>query len=143
MPDGVWVTDDADGKVRRIDPPTGAVVVTVDIGGAPSWFADDGDSHLVIAQRMAGIVVALDPTTGTKGVPIAGWSQPLDGTVFAGMAWIPEGTGRRVGVLDLAVAGNPVRYALPGATNPFVAEPAFGDVWVLDFGGTTIWRIRP
>ena len=33
-------------------------------------------------------------------------------------------------------------YALPGAINPFVAEPAFGDVRVLDFGATTIWRVR-
>ncbi len=143
MPDGIWVSDDIDGMVRRIDPATDKVVATADIDGTPSWFADDGASNLVIAERGAGKVVALDPTTGTQGSPVAGWNEPLDGTVLGGAAWIPEGSGRRLGVLDLAAEGDVIRYTLPGAINPFVAEPGFGDVWVLDFGGTTIWRIRP
>ena len=144
LPEGVWVSDDSDGKVRRIDPKTNTVVATVDVGGAPSWFADDGLANLVVAQRGAGKVIALDPMTGAGGTPIGGWNVPLDGTVVQGKAWIPEGGGRRVGVVGLAAGGaEPVRYALPGALNPFVAEPGFGDVWVLDFGATTIWRIRP
>lgn len=142
MPAGVWVSDDSDGKVRRIDPATNEVAASMDVGGAPSWFADDGGSNLVIAQRGGGKVVVLDPATGAKGTPMAGWLDPLDGTVLGGQAWIPEGAGRRVGVLDLDAGTEPVRYALPGAVNPFVAEPGFGDVWVLDYGGSTIWRIR-
>jgi YVTN family beta-propeller protein len=143
MPDGVWVSDDVDGKVRRIDAATNAVVATADIGGAPSWFADDGASNLVVAERGGGKVVSLDPATGVAGAPIAGWNEPLDGTVFQGTAWIPEGSGRRVGVFEVGGTGaEVVRYGLPGAVSPFVAEPGFGDVWVLDFGGTTIWRIR-
>jgi YVTN family beta-propeller protein len=143
MPDGVWVSDDTDGKVRRIDPAKNVVVTTADVGGAPSWFADDGARNLVVAQRGASKVVPLDPKTGAQGAPVPGWNEPLDGTVFQDKAWIPEGGGRRVGVVDLAAAGaDPVRYALPGAVNPFVAEPGFGNVWVLDFGATTIWRIR-
>ena len=142
MDDGVWVSDDIDGKVRRIDPATDEVAATADVGGVPSWFADDGGSTLLVAQRVAGKVVSLDATTGAPGTPVAGWNGPLDGTVIDGTAWIPEGRQGSVGVLDLAV-GELTHYALPGAFNPFVAEPAFGDVWVLDFAGTTIWRIRP
>ena len=144
MDGGVWVSDDTDGKVRRIDPGTDTVVATADVGGAPSWFADDGGSTLVVAQRGAGKVVSLDPATAALGTPVGGWGQPLDGTVFDGIAWIPEGRSRSVGVLDVRAASTDVtRYALPDAVNPFVAEAAFGDIWVLDFGGTTIWRIRP
>lgn len=145
MPEGVWVSDDIDGKVRRIDPATNAVAATTDIAGAPVWFADDGASSLLIAAQGAQAVVVLDPGSGAAGTSIGGWSQPLDGTVVGSQAWIPEGSGRRVGVVDLAggATAEPVRYALDGAVNPFVAEPAFGDVWVLDFGGTVIWRIRP
>jgi YVTN family beta-propeller protein len=148
MAAGVWVSDDIDGKVRRIDPATNTVVATIDVGGAPSWFADDGGSTLVVAQRVTGQVVSLDATTGALGTAVAGWKGPLDGTVLNGTAWIPEGSRGSVGVLDLAEAGTgaearATHYALPGAFNPFVAEPAFGDIWVLDFGATTIWRIRP
>jgi streptogramin lyase len=144
MADGVWVSDDTDSKLRRIDPATNAVAATVAAAGAPSWFADDGAAALVIAERGAGKVLIIDPSTGALGDPSAGWNEPLDGTVVGGEAWIPEGSARRVGVFGLATPGAAVvRYALPGAINPFVAEPAFGDVWVLDFGGTTIWRIRP
>ncbi|MEO8273257.1 MAG: hypothetical protein ABI620_04255 [Chloroflexota bacterium] len=141
---GVWVSDDTDGKLRRIDPATNAIAGTVTAGGAPSWFADDAGASLLIAQRGAGSVLTVDQAADTLGVPSTGWNEPLDGTVVGSAAWIPEGSGRRVGVLGIG-AGAPgiVRYALPGAVNPFVAEPGFGDVWVLDFGFTTVWRIHP
>lgn len=141
---GVWVSDDTDGKLRRIDPATNKVTTTLVAAGAPSWFADDHDANLVIAERGAGKVLAIDQAAGTLGAPSIGWNEPLDGTVVGGVAWIPEGSGRRVGVVSLTDAGAAViRYGLPGSINPFVAEPGFGDVWVLDFGGTKIWRIRP
>jgi streptogramin lyase len=144
MQGGVWVSDDTDGKLRRIDPATNKVAATSSASGAPSWFADDGAAHLLISERGSGDVRSVDPTSGDLAEPLGGWNQPLDGTVIGGAAWIPEGGARRVGVVDLSPSGSGVaRYALPGAINPFVAEPGFGDVWVLDFGGTTIWRIRP
>jgi YVTN family beta-propeller protein len=143
MPQGIWVSDDRDGMLRRIDPATNAVVATVAVGGAPSWFADDGADHLAVAQRGGGKVIVVDPETGAARATSAGWAQPLDGTVLGSVAWVPETGARAVGLLDLASgSAEPVRYALPGAVNPFVAEPGFGDVWVLDFGATTIWRIE-
>jgi YVTN family beta-propeller protein len=144
MPAGVWVSDDTDYNLRRIDPATNTVATTVKASGAPSWFSDDGATHLVVAERGLGKVLTVDPSTGALGEPWTGWHEPLDGTVVGDTAWIPEGSGRQVGVVDLSDGAAPVvRYALPGAVNPFVAEPGFGDVWVLDFSGTTVWRIRP
>jgi streptogramin lyase len=141
---GVWVSDDTDSMLRRIDPATNAVATTITASGAPSWFADDHDVNLVIAERGAGKVLTVDQAAGTLGPPSTGWNEPLDGTVIGDAAWIPEGSGRRVSVISLTESEpTVVRYALPGAVNPFVAEPGFGDVWVLDFGGTKIWRIRP
>jgi streptogramin lyase len=141
---GVWVSDDSDGKLRRIDPATNTVATTVAAAGAPSWFADDAASTLLIAERGGSKVLTVDPIARTLGEPSTGWNEPLDGTVLEGKAWIPEGSGGRVGVIDIAAGGmDVVRYALPGAVNPFVAEPGFGDIWVLDYGSTTIWRIQP
>ena len=144
LKDGVWVADEVDGLLRRIDPMANKVIATVEGSGAPTWFADDADSNLLIAERGLGKVLIVDAAGGVLTNPTAGWREPLDGTVFAGRAWIPDGSGRVLGVIDLASPdASPVRYALPGAVNPFVAEPAFGDVWVLDFSGRTIWRVRP
>jgi streptogramin lyase len=148
MPGGVWVADDTDSELRRIDPATNTVATTVKAAGAPSWFSDDGATNLLVSERGSGKVVPVDPVTGALGEPTTGWDEPLDGTVVGTQAWVPDGSGRLVGVEDLtaAASGSPasvVRYALPGAVNPFVAEPAFGEVWILDFSGTNVWRIRP
>jgi hypothetical protein len=143
LTDSVWVTDDTDGKIRRIDPATDEVTTTIDIGGAPSWFADDGAGTLVVAARGGGKVYVIDPVAGTAGDPIPGWNEALDGTVVGGTAYVPEGSPRKLGVFPVDGSSPVVFYTLPGGVNPFVAEPAFGDVWVLDYGSTKVWRIRP
>ncbi len=143
LPGGVWVADDVDGKVRKVDPKRAKVVASVDVGGGPTWFADDGTGNLLVAERLAGRVVVIDPQTGALGAALDGWNQPLDGTVVDGQAWIPDGGAGVVRVVDLADATVTSSWPLPGAHQPFVAEPAFEDVWVLDFGGTSVWRIRP
>ena len=143
MPSGVWVSDDSDWKIRRIDPATNEVADTVAIGGTPSWFDDDATTHLLVSQRGGGKVAVLDPATGTAVSSFDGLSEPLDGTVLDGRAWVPEAGRRAVTVFDLAGAEAPEMLPLPGAINPFVAEPGFGDIWILDFGGRTIYRIRP
>jgi hypothetical protein len=55
------------------------------------------------------------------------------------------GETRRGDRLPARYAASPSRQPrgrAAGAINPFVAETGFGDVWVLDDGGSTIWRIR-
>ncbi|HET7181928.1 MAG TPA: YncE family protein [Candidatus Limnocylindrales bacterium] len=144
MKDGVWVADEVDYQLRRIDPATNKVAAMIKGAGAPTWFSDDGNTTLLIGERGLSKVAIVDVTAGALVHETTGWNEPLDGTVFAGKAWVPDGSGKRLGVIDLANPdAPPVRYALPDATNPFVAEPAFGDVWVLDYSGTTVWRIKP
>jgi DNA-binding beta-propeller fold protein YncE len=140
--DAVWVADDSDGTIRRVDPMTNASTVTATLpGGGVSWFADDGRQGLIASQRLAAKAVDVDPATGAPGATIGGWRQPLDGTIVGGVLWLPDGQSGTVLTADAALSGPITAFILPGAKMPFVAEPAFGDVWVLDFGGTTIWRI--
>ncbi|MEO8462970.1 MAG: YncE family protein [Chloroflexota bacterium] len=139
----VWVSDDTDGLIRRLDPTTNLFGAPLDIGGSPSWFADDGSRLLVVARRTSGSTLSVDPLTGALGADVDGWKQPLDGTIVEHSAWIPDGIAGTVVVMDLPTNTVGATVALPGAINPFVAERARGDVWVLDFGGVTIWRIHP
>jgi DNA-binding beta-propeller fold protein YncE len=137
----VWVVDDVDGSVRKIDPATNMLAATVTLGRGASWFADDGTS-LVAANRIDGSITPLDPTAAVAGPSIDGAAGPLDGTVVGERAYIPDGSARTMLEIDLTASRLAIVDRLDGAINPFVAEVAFGDVWVLDYGGKRIWRIH-
>lgn len=141
--DAIWVADASDGTIRRIDPETDAATVTATVDGGAIWFADDGATRLAVGGTPGGPVAILDPSTGAIRTTVTGWIAVRDGTVVGSTAWLPDGKAQAVRLLDLAAGRITTTYALPGAFNPFVAEPAAGDVFVLDFGGTTVWRIRP
>jgi DNA-binding beta-propeller fold protein YncE len=138
----VWVVDDADASLRRVDPATMTVTRTGELERGASWFADDGEA-LLVADRLGGAITPIDPTTGLPGSAIAGARGPLDGTVLGGRAYIPDGSARTLIEVDLAAGSIVAVDQLDGAVNPFVAEIAFGDLWVLDYGGKWIWRITP
>ncbi len=143
FPDRVWVADSVDGQVRAVDPKTGDVRTTADAGVTATWFADDGQSTLAIAARSPGTVATVDADSGALGPAVGGWIQPLDGTIIGTSAWVPDGGGGVVRVLDLTSGTITSSWTLPGARQPFVAEPGFGDVWVSDSGGDSLWRIKP
>jgi hypothetical protein len=136
----VWVLDDAEGSVRRVDPATNAVTDTVTLPRGSSWFAND-DRTLLVANRLDGAITPIDATDGTPGAPIEGSRSPLDGTVGGGVAYIPDGRAGTLVELDVGDLMITAVDRLEGARNPFVAEVAFDDVWVLDYGGERMWRI--
>ena len=138
----VWVVDDADSTVRVIDPATNGVTDTVAVGLGAAWFVDDG-SDLMVTDHRHGTAATIDVDARKARDPVTGLREPLDGTVLAGRAYIPDGRGRALAEIDLASGSIAAVDTLPGAQQPFVAEVAFGDVWVLDFGGERLWRIRP
>ena len=138
----VWVADDVDSSVRRIDPISNSVKATIAVGRGDGWFAND-DRTLFVASHVTGSITKLEPASDTAGTAVHGSVKPLDGTVMGGRAYIPDGTAGtlvEVGITDGAIT---TVSRLEDAQSPFVAEVAFGDVWVLDFGGPRIWRISP
>lgn len=138
----VWVVDDADASVRRVDPATMSVTATFRLARGASWFANDADA-LLVANRLDGSITPVDVAAGTPGRMVDGAKGPLDGTVHDGRAYVPDGSARTLVEVDLASGAIVEVDRLEGAANPFVAEVAFGDVWVLDYGGKRIWRITP
>lgn len=138
----VWVVDDVDGTVSQVDPVSMSVTETARLTRGASWFADDdGTPHG--ANRLDGSIIVLDPATLAAGAAIFGGKGPLDGTILGGRAYIPDGSTRALLEVDLATGSIAAADTLHGAKDPFVAEVAFGDVWVLDYGGQRIWRIAP
>jgi len=140
--DAIWVVDDVEATVRRIDPATNVVTAMSELRRGSSWFAND-DRTLLIANRLDGSITPIGTTDGTPDAPILGSKSPLDGTVGGQRAYIPDGKAGTLVEIDLATRTIALVDRLDGARNPFVAEIAFGDVWVLDYGGQRIWRIGP
>ena len=138
----VWVADDVDGMVRQIDVGTNAVSSTTKLRPGSSWFANDNRT-LVVTNRLDGSITPIDPTDAGLDDPIDGFRGPLDGTVRAGRAYIPDGKARTLVEVDLATGVIGLVDDLPEAHQPFVAEIGFDSVWVLDYGGRRIWRIMP
>lgn len=138
----VWVVDDVDASVRRIDPATNAVTATAELRRGSSWFTNDGEA-LLVANRLDGSITPIDAIDGGTGVPIEGSRSPLDGTVAGERAYIPDGQARTLVEVDLERLAISAVSRLEGARNPFVAEIAFDDLWVLDYGGERLWRIAP
>jgi DNA-binding beta-propeller fold protein YncE len=138
----VWVADDGDGTVRRIDPDTNAIRSTSVLRRGSAWFAND-DRTVVVANRLDGSITPIKPTDGGPDDPIEGSRNPLDGTVWDGRAYIPDGKAGTLVEVDLATSVIGRVDDLGDARMPFVAEIGFGDVWVLDYGGRRIWRIEP
>jgi streptogramin lyase len=138
----VWVVDEVDSTIRRVDPATDAISQTAKLRRGSVWFAND-DSTLLVTNRLDGSITPIDPQTGAAGPPIEGATSPLDGTIAGGRAYFPDAGARTLVEVDLATMTIDSVSRLVDAKNPFVAEPAFGDVWVLDYGGERIWRIRP
>lgn len=141
--DAVWVADTVDGTIRRVDPTANAATITATIHGGATWFADDGAGHVAVSANTGGQIAVLDATSGAVTSTVGGWVLPRDGTVDGATAWVPDGRAHAVRLVDLATGTLGPAYDLPGGVNPFVAEPFAGDVFVLDYGHTTVWRIRP
>ena len=69
-------------------------------------------------------------------------SAPADGVRGPdGREWIPNQGSSNITRIDPAT--NAVVDTIPVGPIPFVVRSAFGDVWVGEFKGQRVWRIRP
>jgi streptogramin lyase len=92
--DEFWLTATGAGQLARLDPATGEVGDTVDVGPDPLDVAYGEDEGLWVSLRSQGVVVRIDPTTG----------EELDRVEF---------DGRRPG--GVLIGGGAVWVAIPNA----------------------------
>jgi YVTN family beta-propeller protein len=136
----VWVAATHGTKLFRIDPRTNAVKA-IEVGvEAPAWLAASDDGVWAAAQ--SGKVVRVDPASATVVARLDAGAGASDGSVAAdGSVWIPLRLEDAVVRIDPAT--NAVSDKIAVGTRPFVANFAFGDLWVCSFAGTDVWRLRP
>jgi YVTN family beta-propeller protein len=89
-PSGVWVANRGDGTLSRIDQESLQVETTVDLGGAPTGLAVDGDRIWAITQTDTGPgeLIEVDGQSGKIVDRLDVGEKPLGVTTSPGRVWV-------------------------------------------------------
>jgi YVTN family beta-propeller protein len=129
----IWVSNNGNGTVSRVDPTSDRVVATVDVGGAPAGIAA-GAGSVWVGNFGNSDLTRIDPSTNGVSGRLDLGGQPLGPAVAAdGTVWVSnfDGSIERIPPAgDRAVA----RIVLGG--KPAFTAIAFGLVWSVNQNGT-------
>ena len=123
----VWVSDDIDGTLRRIDPESNEVVATIAVGQSASGVAV-GAGGVWVPVPLEDRVKRIDPATEAVAdtVPVEGGPAAI--AVGAGAVWV---TSRRNGTVTRIDPGTAhVTHTIPLGDSPQGVAVAGGAVWV-------------
>ena len=136
----VWVGSNGNQEIYRIDPTTNHVTA-VSVGrDSPTWI-EATDTAVWAASGPTNSVVRIDPATNRVVTVVPVGTFPVDGVVGPdGFVWIPNQGANSVSRIDPAT--NTVVDTVRVGPTPFVARRGFGDMWVSNFGGFSVWRLR-
>ena len=129
-----------DARVTRVDPQTGAIEGTVDVGQSASGLSSGFDAAWII-DSLQGTLTRVEPDTLDPDAPIA-VSGDLDAIATgAGSVWILDSSAGVVIPVDPAsgLPGSPIRVGL----DPTDVAVGLGAVWVTNNGDGTISKIDP
>jgi YVTN family beta-propeller protein len=131
----VWVGLGGRGIVA-VDVTTGRVWKRIKTGGEAGWTAYDDDTVWVnVGEQTWEIDARTGKVTGRYDVG----EKPADGSVVAGVVWVPDQGGDLYGIHDGVLTGPwPT-----GLDNPFVLAGYRGRIWVVDFLGTDVVTFDP
>jgi YVTN family beta-propeller protein len=106
----------------------------------PAYFAAARDAVWITCVG-PGLALRVDPRTNRVVARVRVGTQPGDGVVGAdGTVWIPSKADGTLSRIDPAT--NAVVETVKVGSQPFVLNVGFGDLWVPDFGGREVWRVR-
>ena len=142
---GVWVANEDDGTVTRVDPITNAIVWRVRLDEAPGLIASPvgvaiGGGSVWAADNASDKIWRLDPATGAiLGVAHVGDAHEFVGFGEGGV-WVSSEDGT-VGRLDPA-SGTVTNVIAAGDDADFLGFSP-GSVWVTNYRSEFLWRIDP
>lgn len=88
---GVWIADEADGAVNRLDPGSGKTI-PFPVGGEPRDLAADPD-HLYVANSDGYVTSILLGTGATEQVDLSGAGGSPQGIAVGQQVWVTTGSG--------------------------------------------------
>jgi YVTN family beta-propeller protein len=125
---GVWVVDDADNTLTRIDPASASAdTTTTPVGRAPSAVAA-GTNAVWVANTQDDTVARVDPRTGSVIRTIHVGRRPTGIAVGAGAVWVANSLSGTVSRIDPTT--NQVEATIEIGEAPQSVTVARGQVWV-------------
>src|SRR5262245_750662 len=137
--DALWAVSSDQDAVVRIDPSTGQVRGTVEVGDTPLRMAADGDLLWVTVFR-AGQVVAIDTASGEIAHTVRLGDGPEGVAVGHGAVWVVRQDAAKL--TRLSKTGKVLGHT-PLGEQPRLVAIGPDHVWVANFGAGTLTRIRP
>ena len=139
--DAIWVGAQYGDDVYRIDPATN-VATAIHVGHGGELCVDPHPDGVWVSDNNAGSVTRIDPATGQIVATVTVGASPSDGVRGSdGLEWIPNNGDGTISRIDPGT--NTVVDTVRVGPNPFVVRSAFGAIWVGEFRGRRIWRLRP
>jgi streptogramin lyase len=133
----VWIANNADGTVTRIDPATGGAQ-SIKVGGAPSEVRFDNNA--VWVYNYSSAVTKIDLATNKVSAPIETGADITSIAAGDGYVWAThekEQTVTRVSQSTGKVDGSPIQVG----KQPGALAVGGGSVWVSNYGDNSISRI--
>lgn len=141
-PKHVWVANEADGTVARVDPISNRVTGTVKVGEEPRAIAT-GKGAVYVASSGSGTVTKIDPETlATIGRPAHVGGRPTSLAVATRGVWVVDNnaaTLRRLSPGRLQPEAPP----MPVAARPRGVAVGLNSVWVASGGENVVERFDP
>lgn len=125
-----------DGGVAAIDPVTSEITRRLRTDQPTGWTAAEG-TRVWIAS--GDDLQEIDARTGTVTGSVAVLHQPADGSAAGGEVFVPQ---RHTGLVAVVADGAVTQVLDTGLRDPFVLAAQGRDLWVADFGGDTLIRVR-
>lgn len=132
----VWVTDQHDAAMYRVDPQTNQVVATISLRGSPKGLVV-GDSAIWVAEQSG--LSRIDPETN-QVVATIDMGRGLNVAVGAGSVWVTSTNGV---VSRVDPATNQVVASITIGGIPTQIASADDAVWVANQKSTIVSRIDP
>src|SRR5919108_1652143 len=125
---GVWITDDADNTVTRLDPSSeNAVIGTTSVGQGPTAVAV-GAGAVWVANTQDNTVSRIDPRTATVSDTIPVGRRPTGIAVGQGAVWVANSLSGTLSRID--PAAKRVEETVEVGEAPQQLTVAHGVVWV-------------
>ena len=137
----IWVTDQRDSAVYRIDPQTNQIVATIPVGSVPKGLAFS-EGAVWVANTGDTTVLRIDAQTNDVVATIEVGESPTNIAIGEGSIWVPSGKSEGV-VSRIDPATNQVVATIKVEADP--AQIAFEEdaVWIASRGSPVVSRIDP
>ncbi|MDP9342090.1 MAG: protein kinase [Actinomycetota bacterium] len=123
----LWVLDDFDETVLKLDPTTGAKLDTFPVAGNPVAIAADFGS--VWVADASGTLTRLDPFTGAPTGPIRVGQNPTDIATGLGAVWVTNQGDGTISRID-PITNDSSEITVGASVAAVVADPRSREIWV-------------